>query len=159
MEDLYRSLVSDTDLISRQFTGAMFELAACEGPVLIYVSADYKVTCSHPTRAGFLHDSPETIKTLCGRIDDGDDPCIADVEDGCVIGTQLHTEEAHLGYFFAFLGGYSSETVQVNMDLAELILAQAQLICGLIEKNNKLHHMQLVGLSKRSTILAAGCGT
>lgn len=155
MEDLYRSLISDTALMSRQFTGAMFDLANPEGLVLIYVSPDYTVTCSHPTRAGFLHSTPDITRKLCGRIDDGDDPCVSDVEDGCIIGTQLQAEQGHAGYFLAFMPGYSSQTVQMNMDFAELILSQAQLIYRLIEKNNKLHHLQLVNLTKRSAVLGA----
>lgn len=159
MEKLYRSLLSDSDLIGQQFTGAMLELASPEGLPLIYVSPEYKVTSSHPARTGLLHDTPQITRTLCGRIDDGDDPCTAEVEGGCVVGTQLCAEQGHLGYFFVFLPGYSSEIAQLNMDFAELMLAQAQLICGLIEKNNKLHHMQLVSLTKRSAVLGAGAVT
>jgi hypothetical protein len=53
------------------------------------------------------------------------------------------------------LPGYRSETVQANMDLFELLLAQVQLICQLIEKNNQLHHQQLSGLSQNSTLLCS----
>ncbi|MHC5159987.1 MAG: hypothetical protein ACYSN8_08155, partial [Planctomycetota bacterium] len=59
------------------------------------------------------------------------------------------------GRFLIFLPGYRSETVQANMDLFELLLAQVQLICQLIEKNNQLHHQQLSGLSQNSTLLCS----
>lgn len=153
METLYRSLMSGSDLLTEQFTGAIFDLVNPEGPVLIYVNPEFESKASHPTRAGFLCDSPEVVAAICGRIDDGDDPCVLEVEGGCVAGTQLATEESHLGYFLVFLSGYDSETVQTNMDMAELVLAQAQLVCRLIEKNNKLHHAQLMHLSKRSAVL------
>jgi hypothetical protein len=155
METLYHSLISDTELINQQFMGAIFDLASPEGPVLIYVSADYKMTSSHNSRTAFLHDEPGVLKELCGRIDDGDDPCVAQVEGGCLFGTQLQSDSAHLGYFFVLMPGYSSEVIQTNMDMAELILSQAQLICRLIEKNNKLHHSQLVHLSRRSAVLSS----
>lgn len=162
MEKLYESLMSDSDLISQQFIGAIFDLANPEGLVMVYVNADYQPISSHPARTAFLKDNPELTRKLCGRIDDGDDPCVAQVEGGCLAGTQLQTETSHLGYFFVFMPGYSSDIVQSNMDMAELILSQAQLICRLIEKNNRLHHMHLVGLSKRSAILgsemAQSCG-
>lgn len=158
METLYESLLSDTELIGRQFMGAVAELADTEGPAFVYVTADYTITSSNPVRTGFLSDGSELVRRLCGRIDDGDDPCVSDVQTGCLVGTQLQTEQGHCGYFFAFLPGYSNEILQANMELAEVILAQAQLIWRLIEKNNKLHHMQLVHLTKRSAILGTGIG-
>jgi hypothetical protein len=155
MEQLYKSLVSDKDLMSEQFMGAVFDLVNPEGPVLIYVDPDYRAKASHPTRAAFLHDSPETVARMCGRIDDGDDPCVLKVEGGCVAGTQLATEQSHFGYYLVFFPGYACDTVQENMDMVELLLAQGQLICRLIEKNNRLHHAQLLNLSKKSAILGA----
>jgi hypothetical protein len=155
METLYKTLISGTDLVSEQFMGAVFDLVDADGPVLIYVNPDFKAKASHPTRAAFLHTEPETVRHICVRIDDGNDPCIMEVDGGCVAGTQLLTEESHLGYFLVFLPGYTADTVQTNMELAELLLAQAQLICGLIEKNNKFHHMQLMNLTRRSAILGA----
>jgi len=155
METLYKTLIAGTDLVSEQFMGEVFDLVDADGPVLIYVNPDFKPKANHPTRAAFLHTEPETVRNICVRIDDGNDPCIMEVEGGCVAGTQLLTEQSHLGYFLVFLPGYTADIVQTNMEMAELLLAQAQLICSLIEKNNKFHHMQLMNLSRRSTVLGA----
>jgi hypothetical protein len=155
METLYKTLISDTDLVSEQFMGAVFDLVDSDGPVLIYVNPDFRAKANHPTRAAFLHTEPETVRNICVRIDDGVDPCVMQVDGGCVAGTQLLTEQSHLGYFLVFLPGYTPDIVQANLELAELLLAQAQLICSLIEKNNKFHHMHLMNLTKRSAILGA----
>lgn len=155
METLYKTLISGTDLVSEQFMGAVFDLVDADGPVLIYVSPDFKAKANYPTRAAFLHTEPETVRNICVRIDDGIDPCVMEVDGGCVAATQLLTEQSHLGYFMVLLPGYTPDTVQTNMEMAELLLAQAQLICNLIEKNNKLHHTQLMNLTKRSAVLGA----
>ncbi|MCE5187345.1 MAG: hypothetical protein LLF76_14595 [Planctomycetaceae bacterium] len=155
MEDLYRSLISAPQMVAKQFTGAIFDLATPDGPALVYVDPEFRITASH-LAAGFLSEDSASLKAICARIDDGDDPCILDVPGGCVLATQLLTEEFHLGYFMVFLRDYASETVHTNMELAELLLSEAQLICRLIGKNNKLHQSQLVNLSKRSSILSGG---
>lgn len=155
MEDLYKSLLSSSDTLTEQFANQVFDLTEPEGPVLMLVSPDYQVRANHPTRASFLHDRPEVVKEICSHIEDGFDPCVAGVEGGCIIGTQLATEQAHCGYFLIFLPGYNCETIQTNMDLAELILAQSRIIMELLDKNNQLHHLQLSHLSRKSTVLSS----
>jgi hypothetical protein len=126
-----------------------------EGPVLIIVNDQGEFCANHPSRVAFLNERPEVLSAICSQIDDGYDPCVYAVEDGCVVGTQLATEMTDCGRFLVYLPGYRSETVQANMDLFEILLAQMQLICHLIEKNNRLHHQQLSGLSQNSEVLCS----
>ena len=154
MEEIYKSLFSSSDMLADQFVSQMFDLAGQDASVLIYTDGKAKITANHPARAAFLHNEPERLTSICRQVDDGDDPCVCAVEGGCVVGTQLATENAHCGYFLLFLPGYTTQTVYSNMDLIELTLAQAQWICQLIEKNNQLHHMQLHHMSKTSRVLS-----
>ena len=154
MKDIYKSLFSSNALLSEQFVRQIFELSNPDGAVLIYVSENYDYQTNYPNRAAFLHEEPECLSSICNQIDDGDDPCVCVVDGGCVVGTQLSTEKVNCGYFLMFLSGYTNQTVQANMDVIELVLAQAQLICQFIEKNNALHHLQLEHLSKTSKVLS-----
>jgi hypothetical protein len=154
MDALYKSLFSGNDLLGEQFVQQLFELRAPDSPVMIYVSDERRHLASDTMRAGFLSEQPERLDAICDQIDDGDDPCLCVLDEGCVVGTQLATERAHCGYFLLFLPGYTSQTAQANMDILELVLGQAQLICELIEKNNQLHHLQLAHLSKTSKVLS-----
>lgn len=150
MEELYRSLISGPDLLLEQICGELFGMTESEGPVLILVDNDQKYRTNHPGRVGFLHDNPELLVMICDRIDDGYDPCVHAVDNGCLIGIQL----ADCGYFMLFLPNYSTDIIQANMDLIELVLLQTQLICELIEKNNRLHHSHLSNMSRSSTVLS-----
>lgn len=154
MEDIYKSLFSSNDLLSEQFVRQMFELSNPDGAVLIYVNENHEYQANNPNRAVFLQEEPQRLSSICNQIDDGDDPCVCVVDGGCVVGTQLSTEKVHCGYFLMFLPGYTSQTIQANMNVVELVLAQGQLVCQLIEKNNELHHLQLEHLSKTSKVLS-----
>jgi hypothetical protein len=154
MEEIYKSLFSGHDLLSEQVARHLFDLIAPDGPVMIYVDRNRQFQTTDRNRTGFLYENPEQLTSICNQIDDGDDPCICVLDGGCVVGTQLSTERSHCGYFLLYLAGYASQSVQANLDIFELVLNQAQLICRLIEKNNQLHHLRLAHLSKTSRVLA-----
>lgn len=153
MEELYHSLLSGADVLAAQLKKHLFGLTELEGPILIHVDEHGHFCANHPSRVAFFNECPEVLSSICAQIDDGYDPCVYAVEDGCVIGIQLTGEITHCGYFLIFLPGYRSETVHANMDLFELLLAQVQLICQLTEKNNLLHHRQLSEMGKNSNVL------
>ena len=89
----------------------------------------------------------------CSRLDDGEDPLVIPVNGGCAAACQLATERVHCGYLIVLFEGYDAETLSANMAMVELILAQAQLICELLDKNNQLHHLRLLDLSRSSEVL------
>ena len=153
MEELYKSLIAGTETLRGQLQKHLFGLTEPEGPVLILVNHKRQCTMNHPGRAGFLQKNTDVLSDICIQIDDGYDPCVCAVEGGAVIGTQLSTESADCGYLLIFMPGYSADTIQENMDLFEVILGQAQVICHLLEKNNQLHHAELSGLSRQSAVL------
>lgn len=156
MEEIYKSLLSDADTVIEQLKGHLFGMTELEGPVIALVNNEGELCANHPSRIAFLKkEDPEALSAICRQIDDGYDPCVYAVEGGCIIGTQLITESTDCVRFLLFLPGYLNETVQANMDLFELLLSQVQLICQLIEKNNRMHHRELSDLSRKSTVLCS----
>jgi len=155
MEELYKSLLCGADMLTEQIKKHLFGMTELEGPVLILVDERGHFCANHPSRVAFLDECPEVLSSICTQIDDGYDPCVYAVEDGCVIGTQLTGEHVDCGRFLIFLPGYRSETVHANMDLFELVLAQVQLICELTEKNNRLHRRQLSEMGRNSDVLCS----
>ena len=154
MEALYQSLLSNAETLTEQLKVHLFDMTEPEGPVLILVNGQGTVWANHPGRIAFLNEDSDILSDICRQIADGYDPCVCAVEGGCVVGTQLITEKVDCGCFLVFLPGYGSETIHANMDIFELFLAQMQLICQLIEKNNQLHHRQLTRLSRQSLVFS-----
>lgn len=147
-------MFDSSNLLTEQIRGYLFNLVGTEGPVLVVVDTDRRVQASHPGKVGFLlADNQRLLDEICGRLDDGEDPLVLKVKGGCVAACQLGTERVHCGYFLVLLEGYTPETVGANMRLVEMILSQAQLVCELVEKNNQLHQLRLVHLSRTSEVL------
>ena len=158
MELLYKDILGSSHLFIDQFRGYLFGLVGPDGPALIVVDPQRHFKTSHPGRVGrLLGDKAQWIEQICDRLDDGEDPLIVPVKGGCVAACQLATERAHCGYLLVYLDGYTPQTAQSNSPLFELIFAQAETVCELIEKNNQLHHLQLVHLSRTSQPAAAHC--
>lgn len=153
MEELYKSLIAGPDLLTEQISGELFGMTEPEGPVLILVDSERIYASNYPSRVGFLDESPELLEMICSQIDDGCDPCVHAVQNGCLVGTQLATQQSDCGYFLVFLPGYGADMVWANMDLVEFMLAQTQLIAQLTEKNNQLHTSQLSHMSRTSHVL------
>ncbi len=151
MEQLYREILDCSGLLIDQVRGQLFGRLEPDGPVLIVADTRRQCKTSHPGRAGvLLSDNALWIDLICDRLDDGEDPLILPVNGGCVAACQLLTERTHCGYLLVYLEGYTPQTAEANRLLFELIFAQAEATCELIEKNNQLHHLQLVHLSRSS---------
>jgi len=154
MERLYKDIFDASDLLIEQVRGHLFGLLGSEGPTLAVADVDRRVKTNHPSRIGILMaDDGALLESLCNRLDDGEDPLVVKVKGGCIAACCLTTERAHCGYLMVVLEGYTPETAGANMPLIEMIFAQAQLTCELIEKNNQLHHWRLVQLSQSSEVL------
>ncbi len=151
MEALYRDILGSSDLLIDQVRGQLFGRLEPDGPVLIVADAQRQCKASHPGRAGvLLSNTARWIDPICDRLDDGEDPLLVPVNGGCIAACQLATERTHCGYLLVYLEGYTPQTAEVNRPLFELIFAQAEATCELIEKNNQLHHLRLVHLSRDS---------
>jgi hypothetical protein len=154
MESIYKDMFGSSHLLAEQIRGHLFNLIGPEGLMLVIIDTDRRLQSSHPGRVGFLlGENERLVEEICNRLDDGEDPLVIKVKGGCVAACQLGTERVHCGYLLVYLEGYAPETVGANMSLVEMILAQAQLVCELVEKNNQLHHLKLLHLSRTSEVL------
>lgn len=154
MESLYKDIFDSPDLLLDQVRGHLFSLLGSEGPTLAVVGMDRQLKTNHPGRIGILMaDEGRLVTSLCNRLDDGEDPLVIKVKNGCIAACSLTTEHAQCGYLMIALEGYTPETAGANMPLIEMMLAQAQLTCELVEKNNQLHQSRLVHLSRTSEVL------
>ena len=148
-------MFGSSHLLTEQIRGHLFNLAGPEGPVLVVIDPDRRFKASHPGRVGFLlGENERLVEEICTRLEDGEDPLVIKVKGGCAAACQLATEQMHCGYLVVFFDGYTPETMGANMAIVELLLSQIQLICELVEKNNQLHHLKLLHLSRTSEILA-----
>ncbi len=154
MERLYKDIFDASDLLIEQVRGHLFGLLGPEGPTLAIAGKDRQLKTNHPSRAGLLMaDEGRLLVSLCDRIDDGEDPLVVKVKGGCIAVCGLGTERDQCGYLMVVLEGYTPDTAGANMPLIEMMFAQAQLVCELVEKNNQLHHSRLVQLSRTSDVL------
>lgn len=155
MDTIYKDMFDSAHLLCEQIRRQLFKLVGPEGPALVVLDAERRFQTSHPGRVGWLlGDNERLAEQMCARLDDGEDPLVIQVKGGCAAACQLATERVHCGYLIVFFEGYDAETLSANMTMVELILAQAQLICELLDKNNQLHHHKLLDLSRSSEVLA-----
>ena len=154
MDTIYKEMFDSAHLLCEQIRRHLFKLVGPEGPALVVLDTERRLQTSHPGRIGFLlGDNERLVEQMCARLDDGEDPLVIPVNGGCAAACQLATERVHCGYLIVLFEGYDAETLSANMAMVELILAQAQLICELLDKNNQLHHLRLLDLSRSSEVL------
>ena len=153
MERIYESLFSAGHLFSEQLGRCMLPELPEDGPLVVLVGPDRHLTASDDGRLNQWFPEKEILFSFCDRIDDGQDPVVGVVDDGCLIGTELYTERVNAGYLLIVMAGYTPQTIQTHMDLVELLFSQVRLICSLVEKNNQLHQLQLNHMSRTSPVL------
>lgn len=154
MESVYESLFSSGRMLSEQLARCILPEIPESDLWLILADSDRNLRAGDENRLKKYFPEQDLLRSLCDRIDDGQDPVLASLEDGCLLGTELYTERINAGYLFLVLPGYTLQTVRVNMDLFELLFSQMRLICSLVEKNNQLHQLQLNHLSRSSGVLS-----
>jgi hypothetical protein len=149
MEHLLQDILESPGLLIDQIRGHVFRAVSPDGPTLIIADRQRRWKTSHPGRAGlWAGPNAQLIEQVCDRLDDGEDPLMIEVKGGCLAACQLATSRVHCGYLLVYLQGYAAETAQANLPLFELIFAQAAAACELIEKNNQMHHLKLLHLSR-----------
>lgn len=154
MEELYDLLFSTNGFFVDQLARLILAEVPEEGPWLVLVGPDRKIWTDDPTRFQHSFPDPRALLSYCDCLDDGQDPVVGTMKDGCLIGSELYTERVRAGYLFVILPGYTPSTAQANMGLLELFFSQMCLFCSLLEKNNQLHQMHLNHLSRTSKVLS-----
>ena len=68
------------------------------------------------------------INSLIVRIDDGDDPAVVHTGDVCVVASQVSRDHMQWGHVMVVFPKRSVETANLNLDLADLVLRQTNLL-------------------------------
>ena len=145
--NIYDSLFSSNDMLNEQIAGLLNDFVSAEGPFMAIRDARGNCWLSDEDRLSQFLPKGKTLEQILAKIDDGFEPVIDQTDNCSFVVTQLSTEQINCGYLFLVLPGYTAETTLANIEIIELLLAQVGLIAQLIEKNNKLHHLQLKHLS------------
>ncbi len=141
--DMFGSMYSPGCVLNEQIARQVFDLLPEDGPMMIIVSK--QGNCWPSDAEGFtrLGLSDGYIKELCGKIDDGEEPIITNINDFSLVATALATELCDCGYIIIVLPHYSPESTMANIGLIEILLSQIGLIAHLIEQNNMLYERQM----------------
>ncbi len=146
--NIYDSLFSFNDMLSKQL-GSVFEyLTEEQGPLVALVDKEGK-WCPESAQRYFDHmrEDDEQVRRICSRIDDGGEPVIAQLHDCGVVATDLTVGKIDCGYLFVLLPDYSPEATMRNIELAEMIIRMAGALAEILDKNNQLNHEKLKNLS------------
>jgi hypothetical protein len=150
--DIPDSLLSPVAVLNEQIARQIFDLLPERGPVMIIMDREGNCWPSDSEQFSKLNISKEFLKELCGKVDDGAEPIVTQVNDCSVVAAQLATEQTNCGYVFLAMPQYSPESTLANIDLVEIVLSQVSLIAKLIEKNNLLYELQMKRFSVYSDI-------
>jgi hypothetical protein len=141
--DTFDSLYSPSCVLNEQIARQVFDILPEDGPMMVIVNK--QGNCWPSDAEGFtqLGLSDGYIKELCGKIDDGEEPIITNVNDFSIVATGLATERSDCGYILIVLPHYSPESTMANIGLIEILLSQVGLIAHLVEQNHMLYEQQM----------------
>lgn len=132
-------------MLIEQLRCHLFNLFGPENLTLAIVDAERQLKTNHPSRIGpLMENNSRLLNQLCDRLDDGEEPLIAKIPGGCAAGCTLIADCGFLGYLIVVLEHYTPETAGANLALIEMVFAQSQLICDLLERQNRLAHKNIL---------------
>jgi len=145
--DMYDSLFSASCVLNEQVARQIFEILPEEGPIMVIIDREGHSWTSNTEKFSELNISESFLKELCGKIDDGDEPVISQVDNYSIIAAQLTTNRTNCGYVVFALPQYVPESTLANIDLIDMLINQINLIAKLIENNNLLYEFQMKQMS------------
>lgn len=141
--DMFGSSYSQSCVLNEQIARQVFDLLPEEGPMMVIISKEGNCWPSNAEGFTKLGITDGYIKELCAKINDGEEPIIANVNDFSLVITGLATERSDCGYIMIVLPHYSPESTMANIGLVEILLSQVGLIAHLIEQSNLLYERQI----------------
>jgi hypothetical protein len=135
-------------LLNEQLARQIFEILPEQGPIFVIMDRNGSCWPSDSERFAKSNIDSTFLKELCAKVDDGDEPVVAQLADFGIIAAQLTTERTNCGYIIIVLPQYTPESTLLNIDLIEIVIAQVCLIARLIEKNNHLNELQMRQFSR-----------
>jgi len=145
--DMYDSLFSASCVLNEQIARQVFEILPEEGPIMVLIDKEGHSWPSNTEKFSELKLSESFLKEVCGKISDGDEPVVSQIDNHSIIAAQLATERTNCGYVVFALPQYDPESTLTNIDLIEILINQINLIAKLIEKNNLLYEFQMKQMS------------
>ncbi len=139
--------------LNEQIARHVFDILPDNGPVVVIRDCHGNCWPSDSEKFHKLNLSEVFLKELCGKIDDGEEPVLTQVNDVSITAAQLTTRHTKCGYVIVALTANGPESALINSDLIEIVLNQINIIAKLIEKNNLLYELKM----KHSTC-TVGCG-
>ena len=141
--DMFDSLFSFSSMLNEQVSKELCGIYADQSTVFVILDDEGNHWTSDEDTYSRIFSEQPVIDDLRTKIADGYEPVVSQIDDSCIVASQLGTDDVHCGYIFMILPGYTADTTLANMDMIELMINQVLLIAGLIDKNNKLHHLYL----------------
>lgn len=145
--DIYDSLISSNSSLNEQIAEEIFSIMPDEELFLAILDGQGGCWASDQEEFTKIFTDNEQIQRICASVADGGDPVISRMDDYSIVSAQLEAGETNCGYLIFALDKYTSEATFTSMNLIEFIASQINLIAKLIEKNNRLQHVQLKQLS------------
>jgi hypothetical protein len=141
--DMYDWLCSSSGALNEQIARQVFEILPEGGPLVVILDTEGHFWPSDTERFACLNMSESFLRDVQGRIGDGAEPVVTQVDEYSVVAAQLATERTDCGYVIIALPQHGPESTLANIDLVEVLLNQMGLIARLIEKNNLLYELQM----------------
>ncbi len=137
------AIFSPASVLSEQIARQMFESLPENGPVMVIFDREGNCWPSNTEEFSRLHLNESFLREVCSKVDDGEEPVVTQLEEYCIVSSQLATKQTNCGYVVIVLPQYSPESALANINLIEILLGQVNLIARLMEKNNMLYEMQM----------------
>jgi len=141
--DINEASFSAEHMLNEQIARHIFEILPESGPIVMILDKVGNCWSSDSQRFSQLNIDEDYLKDICAKVDDGDEPVLAQLNDCGIVAAQLATERTNCGYIIFALPKYSPESALINADLIEMLIAQTVLIARLIEKHNHLTELQM----------------
>lgn len=140
--NIYDPLVSPAFLLNEQVARQVFETLPDDGPVVLIMDPSGHHWPNNSEDFNELHISDAYLNELKARIDDGDEPLIAQTEKCTIVATELATDRTRCGYIALIMKQDGPEHAINNIGLLETLTGMVNLIARLIEKNVLLYELQ-----------------
>ena len=101
--DIYQSLVSSASVLNEQVARQIFKALPEQGIVIVIMDRAGNSWPSDTEEFNKLNISESFLTDICCRIDDGDEPVIAQVGQCNIVASQLATERINCGYLIIAL--------------------------------------------------------
>lgn len=137
------SVFNPASFLSEQAARHIFEILPESGMVMVILDREGNCWPSNSEEFSKLHLDQSSLRQLCQKIDDGQEPVISQLEQCSIVGAQLATSNTNCGYIIIALPHYTPETTLINLEMIEILLNQVNLVAKLLEKNNMLYELLL----------------